>query len=158
MEYGPRALGNRSVLAHPTDATINAWLNKRMKRTEFMPFAPSCLYEAANEVFEIKKDSTKFPAEFMTITFAMRREGIGKAPAVAHVDGTASPQLIRKQENPKYHALLSEYQELTGLPLLINTSFNMHEEPIVCSPKEAITALRLNMVDILVIGDYIVTL
>lgn len=157
MEYGPRALGNRSVVAHPTDASINKWLNERMRRTEYMPFAPSCLYEAANEVFEIKKQTMKYPAEFMTITFSMRPEWAKRAPAVAHVDGTARPQLVRKEINPRYHALLSEYKRLTGLPLCINTSFNMHEEPIVCSPQDAIASLKIGMIDVLAIGDFIAT-
>ncbi len=157
MEYGPRALGNRSVLAHPTDASINKWLNQRMKRTEFMPFAPSCLYEAADELFDIQKDSMKFPAEFMTITFAMKNIWRKKAPAVAHVDGTARPQLVRKEVNPRYHALISEYKRLTGLPLLINTSFNVHEEPIVMSPADAIASLTNGMLDVLVMNDFIVT-
>ncbi len=155
MEYGPRALGNRSILAAPVDATINKWLNDRMRRTEFMPFAPSCLYEHADELFEITKDSLKRPAEFMTITFRMRKEWANRAPAVSHIDQTARPQLVRRDVNPLYYRLLSEYKNLTGLPLLINTSFNAHEEPIVCSPKEAIRALQTGMVDVLSIGNFI---
>lgn len=157
MEYGPRALGNRSVVVHPTDASINAWLNKRMKRTEFMPFAPSCLYEAAEELFEIKKETMKFPAEFMTITFKMKEGWVKKAPAVAHVDGTARPQLVKREVNPRYYALIEEYKRITGLPLLINTSFNVHEEPIVMSPDDAIASLTRGMLDVLVMNDYIVT-
>lgn len=156
MEYGPRALGNRSILASPVDATINKWLNDRMRRTEFMPFAPSCLYEYADELFEISKNSLKRPAEFMTITFRMREEWASRAPAVSHVDQTARPQLVRSDVNPLYHRLLSEYMNLTGLPLVINTSFNAHEEPIVCSPKEAISTLQTGMVDILSIGNFVV--
>jgi len=155
MEYGPRALGNRSVVAHPTDASINKWLNDRMKRTEFMPFAPSCLSEAADELFDIKKASMKSPAEFMTITFAMKPEWATKAAAVAHVDGTARPQLVRKETNPRFHALISHYKDITGLPLVINTSFNVHEEPIVCSPAHAIASLKNGMIDVLAIEDFI---
>ncbi len=155
MEYGPRALGNRSVLAHPEDATINKWLNDRMKRTEFMPFAPSCLAEAADDLFIIEKETMKVPAEFMTITFRMKDEWAKRAPAVAHVDQTARPQLVRADVNPRYHALIARYRELTGLPLLINTSFNVHEEPIVCHPREAIASLMSGMVDVLVIGDVV---
>lgn len=155
MEYGPRALGNRSVLASPTDPRINDWLNKRLKRTEFMPFAPSCLMEHADELFRIKADAFKYPAEFMTITFDMHPEWIQRAPAVAHVDGTARPQLVTREANPRYHALLQRYHALTGLPLLVNTSFNVHEEPIVCSPQEAIRSLTGGVIDYLVIDDYI---
>lgn len=155
MEYGPRALGNRSIVASPVDATINKWLNERMKRTEFMPFAPSALYESADEAFEISKNTSKFPAEFMTITFDMKKNWAKKAPAVAHVDGTARPQLVRKESNPKYHALISEYKKLTGIPMVINTSYNVHEEPIVCRPEEAIKSLISGVVDVLAVGDYL---
>jgi carbamoyltransferase len=157
MEYGPRALGHRSILASPVDASINKWLNDRMHRTEFMPFAPSCLYEYADELFEIHKPSLKRPAEFMTITFRMRDEWARRAPAVSHVDQTARPQLVRSDVEPLYHRLLSEYLRLTGLPLLINTSFNVHEEPIVCQPEEGIKALRMGMVDVLAIGNFVAT-
>ena len=157
MEYGPRALGNRSILASPIDPSINDWLNHRMQRTEFMPFAPSCLYEYADEIFEIPKPSLKRPAEFMTITFGMKEYWAKKAPAVSHVDQTARPQLVRKDVNPLYHRLLSEHLKITGIPLVINTSFNVHEEPIVCNPSEALRALESSMIDILAIGNYIVT-
>lgn len=157
MEYGPRALGHRSILASPVDPSINKWLNDRMHRTEFMPFAPSCLYEYADELFEIHKPALKRPAEFMTITFRMKDEWAKKAPAVSHVDQTARPQLVRVETEPLYHRLLSEYLALTGLPLLINTSFNVHEEPIVCQPSEAIKALQSGMIDVLAIGNYLAT-
>lgn len=158
MEYGPRALGHRSILATPVDASINKWLNDRMKRTEFMPFAPSCLYEYADELFDIPKDTLKRPAEFMTITFRMKSPWAERAPAVAHVDKTARPQLVRKEKEPLYHALLTEFNRLTGLPLVINTSFNVHEEPIVCHPREAIKAVTTKIIDVLAIGNYIVRL
>jgi carbamoyltransferase len=155
MEYGPRALGNRSIIASPVDATINKWLNERMKRTEFMPFAPSCLYEYADEIFEIPKESMKYPAQFMTITFGMKKEWADKAPAVSHVDQTARPQLVTEEGNPKYHRLLTEYRSITGLPLFINTSFNVHEEPIVHTPEEALQSLLTGVVDYFCVGDYI---
>jgi carbamoyltransferase len=155
MEYGPRALGNRSIIASPVDATINKWLNDRMKRTEFMPFAPSCLYEYADELFDIPKEMMKYPAQFMTITFNMRKEWSDKAPAVSHVDQTARPQLVTKEANPKYYSLLTEYNKLTGLPLFINTSFNVHEEPIVCIPEEGLQSLLTGVIDYFCVGDYI---
>ena len=157
MEYGPRALGHRSIIASPVDKNINKWLNDRMHRTEFMPFAPSCLYEAADLLFVIPKEGAKFPAEFMTVTFDMRPEWISKAPAVAHVDGTARPQLVRKDVNPGFHELIEHFNLLTGLPLVINTSFNTHEEPIVCHPVQGVQALLDNMIDVLAIGPYLVT-
>jgi carbamoyltransferase len=155
MEYGPRALGNRTILASPTDKTINKWLNDRLKRTEFMPFAPSCLYEYADELFLIPKESLKYAAMFMTITFDMKEEWVKKAPAVAHIDKTARPQLVTADSNPRYYAFLKAYHRLSGLPLVINTSFNVHEEPIVCSPLDGVKPLLSGVIDYLVIGDYV---
>jgi len=155
MEYGPRALGNRSIIASPVDATINKWLNDRMKRTEFMPFAPSCLYEYADELFDIPKENMKYPAQFMTITFGMKKKWAEKAPAVSHVDQTARPQLVTKDANPKYYQLLTEYHKITGLPLFINTSFNVHEEPIVCTPEEGLHSLLTGVIDYFCVGDYV---
>src|SRR6185369_10193036 len=103
MEFGPRALGNRSMLARPTDASINDWLNERLDRSEFMPFAPSVLAEQADEVF-LGVDKARHTAEFMTITFDVRPEWRERIPAVVHVDGTARPQLVRRDRNPLYHA------------------------------------------------------
>ena len=155
MEYGPRALGNRSIIASPVDATINKWLNDRMKRTEFMPFAPSCLYDHADELFDIPKESMKYPAQFMTMTFNMKKKWSDRAPAVSHVDQTARPQLVTKEGNLKYHQLLEEYNKITGLPLLINTSFNVHEEPIVCTPEEGLNSLLTGVIDYFCVGDYV---
>ena len=157
MEYGPRALGNRSILASATDASVNFWLNQRMKRNEFMPFAPSCLYECADEVFHIPHENYKYPAQFMTITFKMKDEWISRAPAVAHIDGTARPQLVLSDANPRYHALLKEYKRLTGIPLVVNTSFNVHEEPIVCQPREGLVALVDGVIDVFICEDNIIT-
>ena len=159
MEYGPRALGNRSILANPTDKNINQWLNDRLKRTEFMPFAPSCLYEYADELFEIPKGSLKFPAEFMTITFKMKKKWVKKAPAVAHVDNTARPQLVKKNKNPLFYSVLNEFNKITGLPLLINTSFNVHERKLLfVIHKKLHRALTLKMVDVLIIENFVVRL
>ncbi len=154
MEYGPRALGNRSILADPQDARINDWLNKRLKRTEFMPFAPSILEEDADKVYR-GFDKCRHTASFMTITFDVEPEFIEKAPAVSHIDGTARPQAVNKDQNPSYHAVLSEYKKKSGLPLLINTSFNIHEEPIVCSPQDAVKAYQQGSVDTLAMGPFI---
>ena len=156
MEYGPRSLGNRSILASPVDASINKWLNDRMNRTEFMPFAPSCLYDAADDLFEIPKESLKHAAEFMTITFKMKKAWLKRVPAIVHIDNTARPQLVKEAKNPLFHQLLTEYKKQTGLPLMINTSFNAHEEPIVCNPGEAIKSLEAGMIDVLAIGNFIV--
>jgi carbamoyltransferase len=155
MEYGPRALGNRSILYQPTDPTVNDWLNKRLKRTEFMPFAPVTLEEFANQCYE-NLDGARYPAKFMTITFDCTPWMKQHCPAVVHVDGTARPQLISQQSNRSYHRIVEEYRKLTGLPSIINTSFNMHEEPIVCTPEDAIRAFRDGQLDYLAMGNYLI--
>lgn len=157
MEYGPRALGNRSILASAHDKDINSWLNQRMRRNEFMPFAPSCLYERAEDIFDIDKPAMKYPAEFMTITFPMKKYWIDRAPAVAHVDNTARPQLVSESSNPLYYKLIKAYSEITGVPIIINTSFNVHEEPIVCNPNDGVKALMDRVIDVFVCGNYICT-
>jgi len=153
MEFGPRALGNRSMLARPTDASINDWLNQRLDRSEFMPFAPSVLAEHADALFE-GVEKARHTAEFMTITFDVRSEWRERIPAVVHVDGTARPQLVRAATNPLYHKLISAYHTLSGIPLVLNTSFNVHEEPIVCAPAEAVQAFVQERVDALAIGNF----
>jgi len=153
MEFGPRALGNRSMLARPTESAINNWLNERLDRSEFMPFAPSVLAEHADAIFK-NVDKARHTAEFMTVTFDVREEWLSRIPAVVHVDGTARPQLVRAEVNPIYHQLISAYHALSGIPLVLNTSFNVHEEPIVCAPAEAIRAFTEKRVDCLAVGPY----
>ncbi len=153
MEFGPRALGNRSMLARPTDARINDWLNQRLDRSEFMPFAPSVLEEHADAIFD-NVAKARHTAEFMTITFDVKQEWRTRISAVVHVDGTARPQLVSTRTNPLYHRLISAYHRLSGIPLVLNTSFNVHEEPIVCAPPEAIRAYTERRVDCLAIGPF----
>ena len=146
MEFGPRALGARSILAAAGERTINDTLNKRLSRTEFMPFAPVVLAEDADAVFEIS-DAARYAMRFMTITCAVREEWRQKIPAVVHIDGTARPQIIDDATHPLYAAILREYKAMTGLPILVNTSFNAHEEPIIHTPAECLAALRDGRVD-----------
>jgi carbamoyltransferase len=153
MEFGPRALGNRSMIARATDANINRILNDRLDRTEFMPFAPSALAEHADELFD-NVDPGRHTAEFMTITYDVKKHWHDRIPAVVHVDGTARPQLVRKERNPLYWRVIDRYRQLSGIPLVLNTSFNVHEEPIVCQPKEAVQALVDNRIDCLAIGNF----
>ncbi len=157
MEFGPRALGNRSILYPAVDKSVNTWLNERLNRTEFMPFAPVTLFEYAKNCYEssfLKKCEES--AEFMTIALPVTKFMQEKMPAAVHIDNTARPQLIKENKNPFYYQILDEYRKLTGLPSLINTSFNMHEEPIVCTPEEAITAFRKSGIDYLIVNDYII--
>jgi carbamoyltransferase len=156
MEYGPRALGNRTILASPTDARINDELNQRLSRSEFMPFAPSVLAERCADIFE-DYDRGAHAAEFMTVTFTVKPEWRDRIPAVVHVDGTARPQAVSREKNPRYYDILKAYERMTGLPVVVNTSFNVHEEPIVCRPRDALQALRERRVDALLIEDFWVT-
>ncbi len=154
MEYGPRALGNRSILYHAREPDVNQWLNKRLGRTEFMPFAPVTLYEERERCYHNIRGA-EHTAEFMTITFDCTDEMKVQCPAAVHVDGTARPQLIRREVNAGYYDIVKEYEKLTGIPSLINTSFNMHEEPIVCTPKDAVRAFIQGGLDCLAIGPFL---
>jgi carbamoyltransferase len=155
MEYGPRALGNRTLLYQTTDPSVNDWLNERLKRTEFMPFAPATLVQHAHECYN-NLEGAEDPARFMTITFDCTPQMAAQSPGVVHVDGTARPQLIDPETTPDFHRILTEYHRLTGIPSLINTSFNMHGEPIVCTPEDAIRSFQQGNIDYLAIGNYLV--
>ena len=146
MEFGPRALGASSILAAPTRAEINDSLNKRLERSEFMPFAPVVLEEVAATVFDVTPGNAH-AARFMTITCDVKPEWRERIPAVVHVDGSARPQTIRRDDNPLYFDVLAAYYARTGLPVLVNTSFNVHEEPIVNTPEEALRSLVEGRVD-----------
>jgi carbamoyltransferase len=149
MEYGPRALGARSILASPADAGVNRALNDRLERTEFMPFAPVVGEADAAELFDIGKVN-RYAARFMTIACGVRSEWRERIPAVVHVDGSARPQIIRRADNPLYFDILAAFKARTGLPALVNTSFNVHEEPIVNRPGECRKALQDGRVDFVV--------
>ncbi len=156
MEYGPRALGNRSVVYHAREPQVNRWLNKQLARTEFMPFAPVTLWEERHRYYK-NVDVSEPAASFMTVTVDCTDAMLRECPAAVHVDGTARPQLIRREVNPGYYDILAAYKEISGgTASLINTSFNMHEEPIVASPEDAIRAFRLGHLDVLAIGPCLV--
>lgn len=155
MEYGPRALGNRSILYQPGDPSVNDWLNELLQRTEFMPFAPACLDERADALFE-DFEGGRDSARFMTVTFHCTQAMSKRCAGVVHVDGTARPQLVRRSDNPSFHRIISEYERRTGVPVVINTSFNMHEEPIVRTPQDAVRAFLDSRLDYLAIGDFLV--
>jgi len=155
MEYGPRALGNRSILYHAKEPEVNQWLNQRLGRTEFMPFAPATLYERRDQCYR-NIDGAEYAAQFMTITFDCTDFMKKESPAAVHVDGTARPQLVTPTSNPSFYKILTEYHRLTGIPSVINTSFNMHEEPIVCTPEDAVRAFLLGSIDYLAIGPFLV--
>ncbi len=137
MEFGPRSLGNRSILASASKSDINNVLNARLNRTEFMPFAPIGRMEDADNCY-LHIDRVRHAAEFMTVTVNCTDSLKKLCPAVVHVDGTARPQLVTEECNPLIYQILTKYQEITSRPVLVNTSFNIHEEPIVCSPEDAL--------------------
>ena len=155
MEFGPRALGHRTILYQTGDPTVNDWLNKRLRRTEFMPFAPVTLAEHADRCY-VGLDACRYTAEFMTITCGCTPCMREMSPAVVHLDGTARPQIIRRETEPFYYDVVAEYHRRTGIPSLINTSFNMHEEPIVCTPGDAVRAFLQGHLDALALGPFLV--
>ena len=151
-EWGPRALGNRSIVADPRRSEMKEILNRRIKHREiFRPFAPSILQEATGAWFE-----KSHPSPFMTMAYSVRPEKRDKIPAPTHVDGTGRLQTVRKTENPRYWRLLKEVERQTGVPVLLNTSFN-DNEPIVCKPAEAIDCFLRTQMDALVLGDSLIT-
>jgi carbamoyltransferase len=152
MEFGPRALGNRSILASPVQREINDSINRRLGRSEFMPFAPVVLADHAAEIFDIH-DGNTYAARFMTITCDVRPQWRDRIAAVVHVDGSARPQIIEKKDNPLYFRVLNQFYRQTGLPVLVNTSFNVHEEPIIDTPDQALGALADGRVDHILTRD-----
>jgi carbamoyltransferase len=155
MEYGPRALGSRTIMYRTSDPSVNTWLNKRLNRTEFMPFAPAVLPGFEQQLFQWNPAS-EWSARFMTITLDCTDWMKERCPAVVHIDGTARPQIVHAETNPSFHAVLRKYHELSGVPVVVNTSFNMHEEPIVCSPDDAIRSWAQGKLDNLAIGPFLV--
>jgi len=152
MEWGPRALGNRSILADPRRADMKDILNLKIKRREsFRPFAPSILREAVPEFFEQDDD-----VPFMLQVFAIRPEKRPLIPAVTHVDGSGRLQSVRREENPHYYRLIQKVQDLTGVPIVLNTSFN-ENEPVVNRPSEALDCFLRTRMDVLVLEDYFIS-
>ena len=157
MEFGPRALGNTSILLDPRDPEIVKSVNLRLKRTEFMPFAPSVMEEYFYDYFETGNQSLQ-PFFYMAMTCNVMFDKRRLIPAVTHIDGTARPQIVSKSSNLFFHRIIQSFRDLTGIPVLVNTSFNIHEEPIIRSAETAIIALRQKAVDIVYVGNSRVTL
>ena len=151
MEWGPRALGNRSVLADPRRTDMKELVNKMIKfREEFRPFAPSILEEFAGEYLDMD-----IPSPYMLFTANVKEEKKKVIPAVTHVDGTSRHQTVNKKQNPRYYALLYEFYKLTGVPVLLNTSFNLRSEPIVLSPSDAYLCFMRSGLDYLVLENFL---
>lgn len=152
MEYGPRALGNRSILAHPSVPGIADEINGRIKfREKWRPFCPSMLPEYQEEIL-----NTSHPSQFMTFSFKVNPAWHKRLKEAVHVDGTARPQIVDKDTNPKYYALLKRFHKLTGIPVLINTSLNRRGEPMVCSPEDAINMFYGSGLEYMAMGDYLI--
>lgn len=151
MEFGPRALGNRSILADPRRPEMKDILNRRIKHREpFRPFAPSILEEDQNIFFD-----GAGPSPFMSFVRRVKSEKIDLIPAVTHIDGTARVQTVNKDASPIYRRLINEFKNITGIPVLLNTSFN-DNEPIICKPDEAISCFLRTRIDALVLGNTII--
>jgi carbamoyltransferase len=151
MEFGPRALGNRSILADPRDPEIKDMVNKKIKfREEFRPFAPAILEERVSDYFEIN-----CPSPYMLLVAQVREDKRTQIPAVTHVDGSARIQTVNQRQNSLFYAVLKEFENLTGCPVLLNTSFNLKGEPIVCSPQDAYHTFIRSGLDYLIMGNFV---
>jgi carbamoyltransferase len=152
MEIGPRALGNRSILANPTLPHMKDKINAEVKHREpFRPFAPSSIVEAKDRFFDLKVE-----APFMLKVCNVLDDAVSRLPAVTHVDGTARLQTVSKDINERFHNLISEFGKLSGVPVLLNTSFNVMGEPIVETPVDAIRCFFSTGLDVLVLGNYLI--
>lgn len=151
LEFGPRALGNRSIVVDPRRAEMKDILNSRIKHREpFRPFAPSILEERVGDYFD-----HSHPSPFMLMTYKVKPEKRNEIPAPTHVDGTGRLQTVNRDQNPRYWQLIKEFEKLTGVPVVLNTSFN-ENEPVVCRPEEAVECFLRTKMDVLAIGDYLV--
>jgi carbamoyltransferase len=156
MEYGPRALGNRSILVDARLPNIHDELSRRLRRTEFMPFAPSILDCDAGDYCR-DLEPRKAASLYMTICLRVSPSKRGLFGSASHVDDTARVHVVTQDMNPSFHGILGAFAKLSGVPLVLNTSFNNHEEPIVCSPEDALRLYTSGSVDALAIGPFIVT-
>ena len=156
MEWGPRALGARSILASPLNSEAKELLNTKVKhREKFRPFAPVVCADDADTYFDCDK-SVPEPTDYMLMVYPVRKKYWSVIPSVTHVDGSGRLQTIRKEQNPRYYGLLKEFGKLKKVPILINTSFNIRGEPIVCSPEDAYRCMMGTGIDYLVLGSYLI--
>ncbi len=155
FEWGPRALGNRSILADPRDNLMKDIINIKIKfREPFRPFAPAVLSEKAEDFFEFDKTRNQSPLRFMLYTLPVKKKEL--IPAVTHVDGSSRPQVVDKETSPLFYSLIEKFYHLTGMPVLLNTSFNLKDEPIVNSPQDAFNTFTKSGIDMLVLNNFII--
>ncbi len=155
MEFGPRALGNRSIIASAIDSNIQNSLNVKLGRDDFMPFGPSILSEYTAKCCE-HTEKAAYSGEFMNISFKATDYFKKACPAAVHKDGTTRPQFVSMRSNNDFYNILTAYEKITNIPALLNTSFNIHEEPIVCSPKDAIRSFQKSSLDYMAMGDFLI--
>jgi carbamoyltransferase len=157
MEFGPRALGARSILASPIDGAMQAKLNQIKDREDFRPVAPAVVEEEADRWFEEggKNAGGMRPSPFMLFVVDVRPEAAPQIPAVRHTDGTARVQTVSREQNALYHDMIAELGRRTGVPVVINTSFNTRGEPVVCTPRDAVECFYASPLDALVIGSFV---
>ncbi len=156
MEWGPRALGSRSILANPCNPQAQALLNEKVKHRErFRPFAPGVCEDDAMDFFECDEPVPE-PTDYMLMVYPIRDKWRDKIPSVTHVDGSGRLQTIRKSQNARYYDVIKEFGKLSGIPILINTSFNIRGEPIVCTPQDAYKCMMGTGIDCLVMGDFLI--
>jgi carbamoyltransferase len=157
FEWGPRALGHRSILADPRRADMKDIVNVKIKfREPFRPFAPSVLAERTEDYFVLPDAAKHYPARFMLYVVDVRENKRDLIPAITHVDGTGRLQTVRREQSPKYYRLIEAFGQATGVPIVLNTSFNLKGEPIVNTPREAFRTFTRSGIDILVLGQYII--
>jgi carbamoyltransferase len=157
FEWGPRALGNRSIIADPRRADMKDIINTKIKfREPYRPFAPSVLVDQAEKFFEISNIQKQYPARFMLYVANVKEEKRKLVPAITHVDGTARPQTVSMETNPFYYNLIQRFEKATGIPMILNTSFNLRGEPIVNSPEDAFNTFSKSGMDALVLGPFII--
>ena len=156
-EWGPRALGHRSILADPRKEEMKDIVNTKIKfREPYRPFAPSVLVEEAEEYFDMPNSQIHYPARYMLFVSKVKEDKRKKIPAITHVDGSARPQLVFRDESPHYYDLIKKFKDITGIPLILNTSFNLKGEPIANTPENAYSTFVRSELDVLVLGNYVI--
>jgi carbamoyltransferase len=157
FEWGPRALGNRSILADPRRADMKDIINTKIKfREPYRPFAPSVLVEQAQDFYDLPEPERHYPARFMLLVVPVKEGKRDIVPAPTHVDGTGRLQTVNRDTNPRYHQLIDTFGKATGVPVILNTSFNLKGEPIVNTPAEALSTFSRSGLDVLVLDRFIV--
>jgi len=159
QEFGPRALGNRSILANPSKPEMKELVNKKIKfREAFRPFAPSVTSEAATEVFDLqgRKLRKNSPESYMLSTASVKAEWLPKLQATTHLDNSSRIQIVHKTQNPNFHKIISEFAKLSGVEAVMNTSFNVKDEPIVLSPEHAVRCFYSTGMDALAVGPFLI--